>query len=130
MSLTQRTILLTIAGALAGGLLWFALIHAYSLLGGSTVSSNWGVRIRVGLLAGLFFGVCLGAADALTLDCLPRRCTSLLCHFLTGLIGAVVAMSIHPILPTSPIVLLADPSSLHVAPVDRVLRRRCPTLCG
>ncbi|HEY3328651.1 MAG TPA: FHA domain-containing protein [Capsulimonadaceae bacterium] len=113
MSQGQRTLLLTIAGLLAGVLVGFAIDKTTFLLaltiGGGALSDGARSAI-VGAFVGGMYGLFLGVADCMTVTGIKRRIAALLAAFVLGALAGVVAMRVHPILPTQPIIVLAGPS--------------------
>lgn len=111
MTLIQRTILLTVAGMLAGLLIWFALDQTQLLLVLSTRMHDSAHPSRIahliGCLAGGIFGLLLGMADAMTVDLPLRRLQAACLSLFAGIAGGAAAIAVSPIFPTDPTPVLA-----------------------
>jgi pSer/pThr/pTyr-binding forkhead associated (FHA) protein len=119
MSQTQRTALLTIAGVLAGVLIWYTLDKSTFLVAvtfgqkagnGSMRSAN-----IVGALLGGVFGLLLGTADALTATTFADRAKRFAAAFALGIVAGVCAMHVSRIAPSEPVIALAVPVIAHSA---------------
>ncbi|MDR3708253.1 MAG: FHA domain-containing protein [Capsulimonadaceae bacterium] len=114
MSIAQRIILLSVAAALAGFLVWYTLDRSILLflLASRYLSQSSSVSSTrlVGGIAGAIVGLFLGVADALTQDSLPKRLRSFFLFLILGVIATVAAESIAPIFPSAPEPQLAGPT--------------------
>jgi len=120
MTLLQRTVLFTIAGAFAGLLIWFSIDRTMLLFVLSAGLHHRADSVATGRIAGGFigavFGLFLGVSDALTLDCIAKRVETAVLFLFVGVLSGMAALSIHQIIPTAPVPVLAGKSTLHLIP--------------
>ncbi len=119
MSQAQRTVLLAIAGLLAGVLVWYAIDRSNLLVAitfGRNLAENAGRSATiVGGIIGGVLGLFLGTADALTVSPLRRRIKALVAALVLGVVSGMVAMHISRIVPTEPVIALAVPTLSYTA---------------